>query len=59
MSCVKRVIVLILFSYFFMPLCAFSQITATSSSVQEDFKPQNAIDGNMSTRWSSAPMNPQ
>ena len=59
MSCVKRVIVLILFSYFFMPLCAFSQITATSSSVQEDFKPQNAIDGNMSTRWSSAPMDPQ
>jgi hypothetical protein len=56
---VKEIVILLLLSYFFIPLCAFSQITATSSSVQENFQPQYAVDGNMATRWSSDPSDPQ
>ncbi len=59
MRYLKTITVLIIFSCLLAPLCAFSEIKTTSSSVQENFGPQNAVDGNMATRWSSEFSDPQ
>jgi hypothetical protein len=59
MRYLRTIAVLAVFILLSLPLCAFSQIRATSSSVQENFIPQNAVDSNMSTRWSSEFSDPQ
>lgn len=59
MRYLRTITALIIFSCLLAPLCAFSEIKATSSSVQENFGPRNAIDGNMATRWSSEFSDPQ